>query len=218
MSKDCKEDVPNRDIERMMISLSSSKIKVLVIGGGRAGFIKAKAFASRGCKVTVLSPEFDDAFDSNAGGNLCLVKSCYTEDYLKEQHLIIIAVSDGELSHQITQDCEALAKLYLRCDHARDGIFIVPAISETKQSVFAYHTKEGSPATAVYIRDKIQKQLQGYDVFIEYVCRLRNTLRGNEKLHEIMQFVNTDDFLMFFQKNKHQLILKLFYGGIDVEY
>jgi len=217
MSRAGKEDFQDRALENIFISLISNKIHVLVIGGGRAGYIKAKSFSERGANVTVLSPDFNSAFHNLSGSHLQFIQSQYKPEYLMGKHLVVIAVSDKGLINGIISDCEAQSKLYLCCNQSKDGLYIVPAACETEQSIFAFHTKSGSPATAVYIRDKIHKQLLEYDEFIEYACRLRNSLRGNDKMSEIMNFVNTEDFVMFYNRNKHKLILKLFYGGIDFE-
>jgi len=217
MSQDSKKDFSGRDIEHMLISLISNKIKVLIIGGGRAGFIKAKSFARRGCSVTVVSIDFIEDFNSILNENIHLIRSEYISDFTVDTHLVVIAVSDEYLINNIKQDCEAQYKLYLCCNQSKNGLFIVPAAGETEQGVFAFHTKNGSPATATFIRDKIHNQVKEYDAFVQYSCKLRSSLKGNMKLPEIMRFVNTEDFMMFFQNDKHQMILKLFYGGIDFE-
>jgi precorrin-2 dehydrogenase/sirohydrochlorin ferrochelatase len=201
----------------MPLSFISDKIRVLVIGGGRAGFIKAKSFASRGCTVTLLSVDFIEDFKSILNENVHLIQAEYNNDYLTDKHLVVIAVSNEYLIEQIRQDCEAQYKLYLCCNQSNKGLFILPAVGENDQGILTFHTRNGSPATATFIRDKLYTQMQEYNEFIQYACKLRNSLKGNEKRAEIMKFVNTEDFLMFFQNEKHKLILKLFYGGIEFE-
>ena len=60
MPKNNKENIL---LDHAFISLISSKIKVLIVGGGKGGYIKAKSFLQRGCKVYVISKEFDERFE-----------------------------------------------------------------------------------------------------------------------------------------------------------
>lgn len=217
MSQYIKEDFSNRQIEYMPISLIANNIKVLIIGGGKAGFIKAKSFLGGGCSVTVVSTDFIEAFNTLVNENIHLIQGSYKADYITDKHLVVIGISDENLINIIKQDCEVHCKLYLCCKQSKEGLFILPAVGETEQGMLSFHTKQGSPATAMFIRDKMKNQLMEYDEFIQYVCSLRSSLKGKVELSAIMRFVNTEDFMMFFQNGKHHLILKLFYGGIDFE-
>lgn len=40
------------------IALKSRRIRILIVGGGRAAFIKGKAFLDRGCSLYILAPKF----------------------------------------------------------------------------------------------------------------------------------------------------------------
>lgn len=217
MSQYHKEDFSTGELDFIPISLLSGKIRVLIVGGGQAGYIKAKSFANKGCSVTVVSKTFTVGFDSIAASNIQLIEAEYKAADISDKHLIVIAVSDNETIHRIVEDCEMQHKLYLNCSSFREGLFVVPAWGESEQGIVAFHTKNGSPATAKLIRDKITEQVKEYDAFIEYATRLRSSLKTNSNMAEIMRFVNTEDFMVFFQKGKHQIILKMFYGGVDFE-
>ncbi len=217
MSEDYKKNFSGRDLGYMPISLIAGKLRVLIVGGGKAGYLKAKAFLSKGCSVTVVSMDFDDVFGELQAPNLCLMKEAYHRELIMKAHLVVIAVSDEELAMQIKVDCEDEYKLYLYAPSASQGLFIIPAAGETREGIFTFHTKKGSPATAKLIRTKIKEQLSQYDSFIEFACNLRASLAGNENQPEIMRFVNTEEFLEYYRQQKHLLILKLFYGGMDFE-
>ena len=62
MQKDNREDILS-EINYTSISLISSKISVGIVGGGKAGFIKAKSFCEKGCSVTVISEAFIQEFN-----------------------------------------------------------------------------------------------------------------------------------------------------------
>lgn len=217
MSENYQEDFSSGSIAFMPLSLIAGKTRVLVVGGGNAGYMKAKAFLSRGCHVTVVAMDFKKGFEELQGPKLCLIKAPYQRDLIKNVHLVVIAVSEDEAAERIKEDCEAEYKLYLYSGAATQGLFVIPAAEETREGVFTFHTKKGSPSTAKFIRTKIKEQLIEYDNFIEFVCSLREFLKGDENRSKIMDFVNTEDFYGFYQQQKHLLVLKLFYGGMRFE-
>lgn len=217
MPKDIKQDIHEGTIDYMFISLISQKTKVLVVGGGRAGYLKATSFLKKGCRVTVLSKGFIDDFRKLDSVNLKLIEENYSISYIQNHHLIVIATDDDELNDLVKMDCEKNFKLYLTCNDYRKGMFVVPTMRETKTTQIALHTKKGSPKTSLYLCNKIKDSLKENDGFIDYVCSLRNKTKAFDKKQELLDFINTDDFLYFFNNGKHELVLKMFYGGIIIE-
>ena len=55
MEEDNRKDIYNEGIDYSYISLISKKLRVGIIGGGKAGFIKIKHFIKNKCYVEVLS-------------------------------------------------------------------------------------------------------------------------------------------------------------------
>lgn len=218
MQKDNREDISS-SIEYMSISLIGNKTKAIVIGGGRAGFIKAKSFLSRGCLVYVLSPEFYDGFEELEGNNrLILIKDGYKIDYILDKHLVIIATGDKEVNGKIILDCDGLGKIYLTCDDHTKGLFITPTQDSTKSVHFSINTKSASPKTSLFLRDVLKGELLEFDEFVDFVCGLRGKIDDKELKREIMEFVNTKDFYDFFKLGKHIQVLNMFYGGEKVEF
>ena len=187
----------------MLISLLSDKINVLIIGGGKAAYIKAKAFANRGCCVTVVAKSFAEELTSLDSDCITFIQAAYDQSHISGYHLVIIATDDEDLNQQIQADCEEADKLYLTCSDYRRGQFVTPVMRETEQAVLALHTKSGSPKTSVFVAEKLQKMLQDYDRFIEFVCELRQQLKNREDKNEIMRLVNSDEFFVLFVQGKH---------------
>ena len=192
----------------MFISLLADKIKVLVVGGGKAALIKVKSFLARGCRVTVVAPVFRDEFATLDSENLSVQKGNYERAQLSGQHLVIIATDDEVVNQQIKNDCELAAKLYLTCSDYRNGQFVTPIMRESNEAVLALHTKAGNPRTSVFLAEKLQKQLKHYDRFIQYACELRQKFKGRDNKDQIMRRVNSDEFFEFFEQEEHHELLK----------
>jgi precorrin-2 dehydrogenase/sirohydrochlorin ferrochelatase len=217
MCENYQEDFSGGSVVFMPLSLIAGKIRVLIVGGGKAGYMKARSFLSRGCHVTVAAMDFKEGLEELRCPDLCLIKAPYNREFIKNVHLVVIAVSQEAVAERIQEDCQAEYKLYLYSGEATRGLFVIPAAEETREGVFTFHTKKGSPATTKFIRTKIKEQLSEYDSFIEFACSLRDSLKGDKNRSKIMDFVNTEDFYSFYQKQKHVLVLKLFYGGMKFE-
>ncbi|MCX7905047.1 MAG: NAD(P)-dependent oxidoreductase, partial [Caloramator sp.] len=121
MPENTKQDIHEGTIDYMFISLISQKTNVLVVGGGRAGYLKATSFLKKGCRVTVLSKGFIDDFRKLDSVNLKLIEGNYSISYIQNHHLIVIATDDDELNDLVKMDCEKNFKLYLTCNDYRKG-------------------------------------------------------------------------------------------------
>ena len=189
----------------MTISLMPDKTRVIVIGGGRAGFIKAKAFSKRGCRVFVLSREFMEEFrELEDAGNVTLIRENYDKSYIIDKHIVVIATDNEELNNSIKKNCEDLYKIYLTCSDFEKGMFITPVQGETEEINFSVHTRSGSPRTSVFIAHGIQEYLKEYDGFVKYICSLRKSLKGFPMKDEIMKLVNTKEFYEKYKAGKYR--------------
>lgn len=214
MPEDNRTDICGTGIEYLMLSLISHKINALIIGGGRAGYIKAKTFSENGCRVCVLSKHFIDEFSTlENADDIRFIESEYNIKYLSDNHIVIIATDDDNINENIKNDCEALKKIYLMCSNFKDGMFVVPTQGTTENIQYAIHTKHGSPKTSVFLAEMFGESLKEYDAFAGYVCSLRDNLKHNDSKNEIMEFVNTKEFFEAFKMGNHEKVLKLNFGG-----
>jgi precorrin-2 dehydrogenase/sirohydrochlorin ferrochelatase len=213
------ENILPAGLEYMMISLISSKTEVLVIGGGKAGFLKCSSFCKRGCRVTVVSPDFIEDFNElSVKDNVKLICNRYSSNYIMNKHLIIIAVSDSKLIEEIEKDCRESYKLYLNCCDFREGMFTLPYQRETAEMLFSVQAIRGNPKLSKFLGNKIKDLLSEYDDFSKYVCSLREKLKKHAKKNEILEFVCSDDFYSFYKNGVHEIVLEMFYGGSNNEF
>ncbi|WP_186429233.1 NAD(P)-dependent oxidoreductase [Clostridium sp. BSD9I1] len=213
-----RENILPDGINDMFLSIVSCKINVLIVGGGRAGFIKAKTLTERGCNVTVVSPELSSDFKTlKEYNNIKFIKDTYKREYIRDKHLIVIAVPE-EFAIEVKKHCEEEFKLYIASYSFREGIAVLPYQRSTKSMSFALKSMKASPKTTRFIGQKLEKTLTEYDDFMEYSCRLREKLKRYENREEILNFISSDDFYFSYTKNKQDLILKMFFGDDFNEY
>lgn len=206
-----KQDFP--DLNYTMISLMSSKINVLIVGGGEAAFIKCKTFSKEGCNITVVSKDFSPPFESlKEIYNIKLIKGEYDESYIEHNHIIIIATDNEETNHAIKIYCDKKSKLYIHCANYKEGLFVTPVQKHTPNMKFALHTKTSSPKTALFMSKVIEDKLLEYNDFIDYTSSIRNMVKKMKSKKEIMNFICSEDFYFFYTKGVQDIILEMFYG------
>lgn len=211
MYTNIKENIPTENIEYTYLSIISKKLRVGIIGGGKASYIKAKSFLSKGCIVEVLSLDFIEEFYNLS--NIILIKECYNKRFIKDKHLIIIATSNNEKNIEIKKDCDDEFKLYILASNFSEGMIVTPVQKEVNNISFAINTKYANPRGALMLANKIVNLLEDYDAFIWYSSYVREQaklLKENKK--EIIDFVCSEDFYYIYKKGKEKIILEMFFG------
>lgn len=212
MSEDTGKGIPSGKLRLMPVNLIPENIKVLIAGGGEAGFIKLKSFSEKGADVTVISPEFSSYLTDYAQTkNIKFVKRCYQQGDAKNYHIIVIATDDDKANSIIQKECSELCKLCINCISPREGNVTAVISGETEETVFSVSVKDGSPMTSRLLIRGIKRYLDDYGDFIKFASSIRKKLKGDKNKKEILSFVNSDDFLFFFKRGKAEIILKLFY-------
>jgi precorrin-2 dehydrogenase/sirohydrochlorin ferrochelatase len=219
MPENNRKNILSSELDYTFISLLSKKISVVIIGGGKAGFIKTKSFAEKGCKVLVVSKEFNSNFECLKNLiNVELLEDSYNKNYIIDKHLVVIAVDDNLVNQKIKEDCDNYYKLYLDCSNYKNGLFIKPIQRQMRSLSFSIHTNGGNPKASILLANYIVDKLDDYEEFIEYINRLREKVIRNQYKDEFMDFVSTEDFKFFYSKGVHEEILNMYYGGENFEF
>lgn len=206
-----KQDFSN--LSYTMISLLSSKVNILIVGGGEAAFIKCRKFSKEGCNITVVSKEFcKELYELHELYNVKLIKDGYNENYVDSNHIVIIATDNKEINESIKSYCDRKCKLYVHCEDYKQGLFVTPVQVDTPNIKFALHTKNSSPKTALFMSRIIEDKIYEYTDFIDYTCSIRNIVKKSAEKKEIMNFVCSEDFYFFYTKGAQNIILEMFYG------
>lgn len=204
-----------KDESNTLLALLSPKIKVIIIGGGKAAYIKSRTFALRGCQVYVLSPQFINEFDNIKDYlNIHMILGKYEKRYIEDKHIIVIATDDTELNLSIGDHCRKLCKIYLDASQPKRGNCITPCQRNTKNVSLGVNTRGVgvSPITSVFIADQIAKYVKDYDDFVEFTSGIRNSIGNVEDRRKVMKFICSRDFYFFYKKGKAAVIMEMFYN------
>lgn len=212
MSKNTRENIQTGEIEYTYLALMSKKLRVGIIGGGKAGFIKAKNFIKKGCYVEILSKTFLDEFINIENNNIVLNRKAYNKDFIKDKHIIILSLDDENLRKEIILHCEEEFKIFIDCSNFKDGMAVVPVQRETSNISFGLNTKVGNPKGAIVAAEAAMKTLKEYNDFIEYTGLIRNKAKKLEHYKkEIIDFISNEDFKFILEKNKTKQVLRMFF-------
>ena len=204
MQADNSEDIYN-EIEYSFLSFFSRKLRIGVIGGGKAGSIKIKHFVNNKCYVEVLSNEFSqDILDlSYKNDNIKLINRKFDYEFLKDKHIIIIALEDNIIKNNIKKYCDDNYKIYIDSTNFKEGMAVVPTERSTRTMNFALNTKGGNPKGSVWVSNIINEKLMEFDNFIEFTTIIRNKAKGIPKYkNEIINFIFSDEFKNFFDREE----------------
>ena len=214
MFKNSEEDILNRGVDFSLISVFS-KLRVGIIGAGRGGFIKAKHFFNQGCSVDVLAKEIGEEFKELKGENIKIYIKEYDRSFIKNKHLVIIAIDDKNKKEQIKKDCEEESKIYIDSTEFMEGMGSIPMQKDLKNIVVGINTRGGNPKGSRFIAQKVEEELLKYDDFIGYTTILRNRCIDSSIKKVLTDFISTEDFLFFHKIKKSNIILKMFFKEKD---
>lgn len=196
----------------VLVSLLSLKIKVILVGGGTAAYIKCQTFIIKGCQVYILSENFIDEFDTVKDyKNVTFIKKKYDMRYIMDKHIVVIATNNKDINYTIKQHCIKLCKIYVYAEDWREGNCIIPCHRTTKNISLGVNVRGVSPKTSIFIANKLINHAKEYDDFVEFSAEVRNNILEMEHRKIIMNFMCTDDFYFFYKKGKADIILGMFY-------
>lgn len=212
MDEDNRKDICDEGIDYSYISLISKKLRVGIIGGGKAGAIKTKHFVNNKCYVEVLSNAFEEEIielSNTFKDRLRLKNEELSFQFLRDKHIIIIALEDETIKGKVKLYCEENYKIYIDSSNFTDGMGVVPVQRSTENITFALNTKYGNPKGAVLVSNKVKNLLEEYDEFMKYVGIIRNRAKTLPKYKKkIISFVNNEEFKKYFDEGKSESLLK----------
>ncbi len=197
---------------------------VLVVGGGSVAERKVRTLLQLGAAVTVISSQVTSFLDDLCqNGAIVLHMRSYREGDLEGAELVFAATDDQEVNIQIAAEARA-RKIYLNvADTPELCDFILPAIFNQGDLVFAISTGGKSPALA----KKIREDLPGifgpeYRYLTELLGAVREKILEAQGLQEeharkLNRFVRTD-ILEFIRQGRKEEIERLLQEIFGQEY
>ena len=196
----------------VFFTIMPDKIKIGIIGGGRAAYIKAKAIIKNKGEVTILSTEFCEEILHLGKNGAKLIKGKYYKEFIIDKHIIIIAVPPKE-GTMIKKHCQEQCKLFIYCPEYKDVNIVFPAQGNTDSTIFALRTKGANPSLAKMLKGKVATTLKEYDEFIEFLQPIRERAKSlGKNKDEILEFLSTEDYKFMWKKGFGTIILNMFYS------
>jgi uroporphyrin-III C-methyltransferase / precorrin-2 dehydrogenase / sirohydrochlorin ferrochelatase len=144
-------------LEFLPVCLKLTDAPVVLVGGGIVGTRKARLLLRAGARLTVVSPEISQELESLLAEHAGMwQKSCYREDYLRDQNLVVAATPDRTTNEQIFRDATALSMLVNVVDMPELCTFIFPSIVDRDPLLIAISSSGRSPVLARILRRKIE--------------------------------------------------------------
>ncbi|MCF8112901.1 MAG: bifunctional precorrin-2 dehydrogenase/sirohydrochlorin ferrochelatase [Desulfotignum sp.] len=147
----------------------------LVVGGGRVGARKAAVLVSAGAVVTVISQNFCRRLADMP--DIQKKQKMFHQQDLENMFLVFAATSDADLNHLILAQARAARVLCSSADAPDQGDFILPAVMNQGDLIFAVSTCGASPALAKKLcRDLVGMYGPEYATFLILMKAVRNKL------------------------------------------
>jgi precorrin-2 dehydrogenase/sirohydrochlorin ferrochelatase len=205
-------------VKYLPISLFSNKIRIGIIGGGRAALIKTRGFYEKGCTVELIALEFLDEFYDFSDDRIIITKGYYNKSFIFDKHIIIITVNDSDLVEEIMKDCNNQCKIFINSSSFKDGLGVIPVGRETESLSISVNTKEGNPKAAVFAAEYAKESLKELDEYIKFTSKIRNNINASkEAKKELLEFIHSEDYRYFYNKHKDILVLKMFFDEHIIE-
>lgn len=151
-----------------------------MVGGGVVAERKVRGLLQHGGKVQIIAEDLTPWLQTQCEeGTVLLVGKAYTRDHLREADLVFAASSDFALNRTIAEDA---AQCRLWCNMATEperGSFIVPSMLRRGPLTIAVSTGGASPAVAVRIRQKLEREFgTEWVILLELMALLRAAIHG----------------------------------------
>lgn len=155
----------------------------LVVGGGAVGTRKALGLARSGARVIVVSLGFSDELSTTPVSAITLKKKKFEDSDLDGMSLAFAATDNMQLNARIRQAAQKKNILCNIADGRDKGDFILPAVVDRGDLLFAVSTCGASPALSKCLRMAIEARFgPEYGVLAALLGRIRAILleRGHD--------------------------------------
>ena len=185
------------------IFLKTSKLSILIVGGGKVAAEKLTFLtkSSPDANVIMVSPEYSESTLQLAKKyHVELIIDKYHEKYLVGKHMIVATTDNTEVNIQVYQDCRKLDKLVNVADNPPYCDFYMGGIVTKGNVKIAISTNGKSPTTAKRLRQFFEEVIpEDINKMVLNLNSFRKTIKGDfeqkvEKMNEVTKaLVNTNE-------------------------
>lgn len=176
----------------IMVNLKNKK--VVIIGGGKIGYRKAKTLLEFGGQVIIISVEFIEEFyrlKEDYKENISIIKDRYKKEYIENAFMVIAATCSREVNNQVSIDAEELDILCNVVDRQIDSSFISQCIVNKEGLVVSTSTMGKFPYLSKKVKRDIQENYFKYDkLYMDLLKELREIVlcKYRNKKYEIFDY------------------------------
>lgn len=156
---------------------------VLLIGGGKVGFRKARELLRSECRIVAVSKTFLEEFDRLDSERLLRHRLSVREFFARHRDILdrvnyaVVAMNDPKETQWVTDELRRRKVAVLRADKGEESDFIMPSIVEKKEVSVAIRAGGAGPLISKEIRDRIRSLLDDLDMEkIELLSNIRRKL------------------------------------------
>src|SRR5699024_2486727 len=176
----------------IMIDVSNKKI--LIVGGGKVAYRKAKTFLKYNGNISILSPNFIKEFDQlikDYKGQINLIEGHYNKKYINDCLIVIAATSKRKTNKRIAIDCNEVNTLCNIVDSKEESSFISSGIVNNGGITVSISTNGKFPYLSKKIREDIGCRYDKFDYeYMDLLMKLRKIVlvRCKDKRSEIFSY------------------------------
>ena len=134
--------------------LDGSRIRALIVGGGKVAHRKALALLDSGASVRVVAPEIGPGLRAAAGPRLTFEERAYASTDIGDATLVIAATNVRAVNARVAADARAAGRLVNVSDAPAEGDWVTVATHRAGPLVIGV-SAGGVPSAAARIRDAI---------------------------------------------------------------
>jgi len=191
------------------IYLEVGQKRVVVVGSGAVAIRKAQSLLAAGARVVVISRDKrvnEVMLSLQRAGQLELIKSAYSKEYLGQAVMVIAATGDRRVNKRIYQDCQELEILCNVVDDPELCDFYMPAIVKRQDLQIAIGTEGDCPAYAGHLRKKIEQIITAqHGAFLKELEEIRKevlrTISDQARRTTMIGRLVNDESFKYFREN-----------------
>ncbi|KON88313.1 potassium transporter Trk [Sporosarcina globispora] len=180
-------------MQPLFINLTNQKI--VIAGGGRIAFRKAKTLDGEQAHITFVAPDFSEEiieFSGQRGYKLVQREAC-PEDF-KDAVLTILATNNREINHELAKSLDSWQFVCV-VDEAGEGNVVFPAAIKRGPLQIAVTSNGASPKLTRMLKKQLEEQFDeswtGYSEFLgkcrDHIKKLSiSSSKKNEQLAELL--------------------------------
>lgn len=169
------------------IAIDTKDKNILVIGGGRAAYLKLKKLVNTYAIITVISKDFcKEIINLQTSNNEKLILELMTINkeelaFSDEYSMVFICTDDKDLNNELYKYFKCKKVLAMMSDNKEGSDFISSAVLEKENITIAFNTEGRSPTAAKLLLRETEKILTDELIEkIDLICKIREILKGQK--------------------------------------